>query len=143
MRYSFIALILIGLLLIGCASTAPLPATLNIVPPSPDVPPEIAAFSGKWEGKWWGFQDAILVVEKIDSKEAELILSYGLAQGFEPRYSYRTAEVANGPVLKCTAPNGDQLIFKIEQDVNELHGKVIEKKTGANFWMIFHKRKTK
>ncbi len=139
-----IFLILIGLMLTGCASTAPLPSTLNIVPPSPDVPHEIAAFSGIWEGQWWGFQDAILVVEKIDVNKAEILYSIGLAQGFEPRYFYQTGEVAEGPVIKFSDPNGDQMIIKMNKELNTLYGTYIEKKTGSNaVKLILHKRGTK
>lgn len=58
MRF-WIAIIVMGLLLvvplIGDAADAswhgvPLPKDLRIVAPDQDVPKEVAAFSGKWEG---------------------------------------------------------------------------------------------
>ena len=127
----------------GCASTAPLPATLNIVPPSPDLSPEIAAFSGIWEGQWRGFQDTILVVEKIDNNKAEVILSYGMTEGFEARYFYKTAEVSDGPVIRWTDPSGDQMIFKIDKDLDKIHGAFTEKKTGAIGRLLLYKRNPK
>ena len=132
-------IILFGLLA-ACASTAPLPATLNIVPPESDIPPVIAAFSGIWEGQWMGFQDAILVVEKIDKNKAVVILSYGLAEGFEPRYFYKTAEVTTGPAIKWVNPNGDEVIFKIDKKLNKIYGSVTEKRTGAIGKLLLYKR---
>jgi hypothetical protein len=143
MRNNFIALILIGLSLIGCASTAPLPATLNIVPPAPDVPLEIAAFSGVWEGKWWGYHESILVVEKIDRNKADVIYSLGLAQGFNPRYSYHTAQVSSGSAIEWTEPNGNKFIFKMDKGLNKIYSMLIEQKTGANYWAYFHRRMVK
>lgn len=58
---------------------APLPETVRIVPPNPDVPPELAAFSGKWVGRWDGELDHILVVEEVRSTHASVIYAYGAA----------------------------------------------------------------
>lgn len=143
MRYSFIVLVYIGLSFIGCASTAPLPATLNIIPPAPDVPPEIAAFSGIWEGKWYGYYESILVVEKIDNNKAEIIFSVGLARGVVPHYSYYTAQVSSGPSIEWTRPNGDKFIFKMDQKLNKIYGTYVEKKRGSNEWAFFHRRAVK
>ena len=35
----------------------PLPGEIEIVPPSSDLPPEVAAFFGRWEGNWEGDLD--------------------------------------------------------------------------------------
>ena len=140
-NYSFI-LVLFGTLLIGCASTAPLPETLNISPPSPDISQEIAAYSGIWEGKWNGYHESILVVEKIDYNKAEVIYSLGLVAGFSPRYSYYTAQVYPDSI-GWTAPNGDKFIFKIDKGLNNIYGTFIEKKTGANIRGYFNRRTVK
>jgi len=59
----------------------PLPRNINIIPPSADLPKEIAAFSGRWEGIWDSRElKSVFVVEKIDSKKAKIIYgwsSYG------------------------------------------------------------------
>jgi hypothetical protein len=140
MRYNFIVLILIGLSLIGCATTAPLPATLNIVPPAQDVAPEIAAFSGIWEGKWKGQLDSILVVEKINTETAEVILSIGKWFNVKSWYSYSTAKVLPGSAIEWTNPKGDKFIFTMDKGLNKIYGTLVEKKTGANFWAYFHRR---
>jgi hypothetical protein len=53
-----------------------LPEDLNIIAPDPSLPKELAAFSGKWEGKG-GSRDFFLIVEKIDQEKATLRLSNG------------------------------------------------------------------
>jgi len=121
----------------GCASTALLPATLNIVPPSSDIPTEVAAFSGVWEGRFWNGLDTKLVVEKIDNNEAKLIFSYGLYQGVEPSYFYQTANVTPEPSLVFIAPNGDKFEFKMDNNQKEIKLNLIEKKTGANLWALY------
>jgi len=54
----------------------PLPDDLNIVQPDPSLPKELAAFSGKWEGKGER-REFFLIVEKIDEEKATLRLSHG------------------------------------------------------------------
>ena len=54
----------------------PLPSDLNVVPPDSSLPKELAAFSGKWEGKS-GSREFYLVVEKIDQEKAIFLLSSG------------------------------------------------------------------
>lgn len=138
--WSLFLFLLVGCLafsFIGCASTAPLPVTLNIVPPASDVPPEIAAFSGIWNGQFWNGLETKLVVEKIDNNKAELIISFGLYPGHEPSYVYQTAKVSAGPVIKFTAPNGDTFEFKIDKSLKEIKLTLIEKRTGANLWAVY------
>jgi hypothetical protein len=71
--------------------TPPLPpeANANIISPSPDLPKEIAAFSGKWVGRtaisgaYTGggggknTEEVILVVEEIDYTKARIIYAWG------------------------------------------------------------------
>jgi hypothetical protein len=132
-----------GLSLFGCASTAQLPATLNIVPPSPDLPPEIAAFSGIWEGKWRGYTDVVLVVEKIDMQKAEIILSYGANYKHDSSYSYHTATISAGRAIEWTEPNGCKFIFEMDKGLNKINGFNIEKETGAKSWAYLHRRVVK
>jgi hypothetical protein len=52
----------------------------NIIPPGPDVPTEIAAFSGRWEGKASSYQSEwILVVEEITPPKAKVIWGWRAA----------------------------------------------------------------
>jgi hypothetical protein len=91
----------------GCAyipTPPPLPETLNIQTPSPDIPTEIASFSGIWEGKWGESLDTIIVIEKIDNQKAELIFSHGKLGNSgivgEASYASYTASVLPGPKLE-------------------------------------------
>jgi hypothetical protein len=69
------------------AVSAPLPADMKIIPPNSNIPPEIAKFSGTWEGIWCfrphkgparETRRAKLVVEEIISPEnVRLIYSWG------------------------------------------------------------------
>ena len=108
-KLSSLYFIIIFYCVIGCAyipTPPPLPATLDIQTPSPDVPPEIAAFIGIWEGKWGASLDTIIVIEKIDNQKARLIYSYGKLEGSgivgEACYAYYTASVVRGPRLEWT-----------------------------------------
>ncbi len=55
----------------------PLPADVKIIPPSSDLPPELAAFSKKWVGEWDGWRTTILVVQEITEKEVKVV--FGIA----------------------------------------------------------------
>ena len=62
----------------------PLPDDIKIVAPATDVPKEIAAFSGAWEGET-GFKPVVgaaLIVEEINSKEVKVIFCRGERSGF-------------------------------------------------------------
>ncbi len=121
----------------GCVtmfpSKPPLPEVLNIIPPSPDVPPEIAAFSGVWEGKWGAIQDTVIVIEKIDTKTAEVIISLGEVGGGEkvgiyPQniYRYVTAAVLPGPIIQWSIKGISQndcpctITLKLNKGLNNL-----------------------
>lgn len=58
-------------------ASVPLPEDVKIVKPRPDVPPEIAAFSGRWEGNWDRTLDVIIIVEEITNTEAKVIHAWG------------------------------------------------------------------
>ncbi|NOZ69776.1 MAG: hypothetical protein GXP46_11170 [Deferribacteres bacterium] len=119
----------------GCVAMSPakppLPAVINIIPPSPDLPPEIAAFSGVWEGKWGAVQDTVIVIEKIDAKTAEVLISFGEAErtGIRPQniYHYQTAAVLPGPIIQWKISNRDSrddcpctVTLKLNKELNRL-----------------------
>jgi hypothetical protein len=66
----------------------PLPQDIKIIPPSPDVPKEIAAFSRTWEGNWDGWLDAKFIVEEINSNQASIIYSWGDAPRWKTKKGY-------------------------------------------------------
>ena len=128
--------------IIACASTARLPENINIIPPSPDLPSEIAAFSGFWKGKWSGYQEIIIIVETINLKKARVIISHGMIEGYESRYFYRSFKVEDGPVLRIVYPNGDQMSLRLDENINILHSTFIENKTGAKWIADLYKQNT-
>lgn len=69
---------------IGIAQTppqlpVPMPPDLRIVPPSSDVSPERAAFSGIWIGRWDNVLDTGLAVEEITPPRVSAIYAWGVA----------------------------------------------------------------
>ena len=91
--------VLLALALTACATgsaNVPLPQTINIIPPGLDVPPELAAFSGKWEGWWQRGVDAVLIVNYIDSKRAEIIYAWGEDDYTQKGYIFCTATILKG-----------------------------------------------
>jgi len=81
--------------IIGCATSPPLPKTFSIVPPDSNVPSDLAAFSGMWEGKLGNHTDIIVIVERIDSNKADFIISFG---GRYNVYQYFTGVVAGSSI---------------------------------------------
>jgi hypothetical protein len=65
------------------ADEVPLPPKLTIVQPDSSIPPDVAAFSGKWVGGWDGRLSSVLVVQKINPADgkgrykAEVLYAWG------------------------------------------------------------------
>jgi len=91
-----VLMVLAGVSLCSCATTksltsVPLPEDVQIVPPDPNLPPEIKAFSGKWSGssEWQNRRnndgvDVILIVEKIiNEQQAMVVIASGDGRGWK------------------------------------------------------------
>ena len=102
-----------------------LPPEIEIVAPSNDVRPEIAAFSGKWEGLWDGGCYAVLVVEEIDNQKAKIIYAWG-EMGCEPTgkgFRWYIAKVSEGPPAKIEF--GERYLkftFEMKKDLKTIKG---------------------
>lgn len=100
---------------------APLPKEINLISPTADVAPELAAFSGIWLGTYeWTYyaenvrikRDVVIVVEKITANKLDLVFAFG-----EMRPYYRNNNVAwkrvsatfDPTTRKVTIPLGDPL----------------------------------
>lgn len=76
-------LMIIAVLACGCAlqsQNSPaldvfIPPHAPVISPSPDVPPHIAQLSGAWQGVWDDGTPSVLVVRRVDSKTADLLLA--------------------------------------------------------------------
>jgi hypothetical protein len=53
------------------ADEVPLPPKLTIIQPDSSIPPDVAAFSGKWVGVWDGKLSSVLVVQKINPADGK------------------------------------------------------------------------
>ena len=107
----------------------PLPEDLKIVAPAEDIPKEIAAFSGVWEGEWPVLgTEAVLVVEEINSKEARIIWAKGKLSGFyESPASYERATARVIPEkrqIKFAFGARTKFTFSIESNLEYIIGTV-------------------
>ncbi len=59
----------------------PIPRSLRILPPGPDVPRERAGLSGIWSGKWTGDRPLILAVEEINLQLNRVTVVYAWGRG--------------------------------------------------------------
>ena len=105
----------------------PLPEDLKIVAPAEDIPKEIAAFSGVWEGELPVFgTEAVLVVEEINSKEARIIWAKGKLSGFyesPARYERATARVIpEKRQIKFALGARNKFTFSIESNLEYIIG---------------------
>lgn len=100
----------------------PLPKNIKIVSPMPNVPIELAAFSGRWEGTWEGVRplDSILIVETIEPEKAKVIYAWGGPRGDYSRY---TAKIVSGtrPKLEFFSPYS-KFVFEMGEDLKAIHG---------------------
>jgi hypothetical protein len=108
-------------------STIPLPKDIEIRTPSPDLPREILAFSGKWKGSWQNTMDFILVITEINKEKAEVIYAYGDAPVWNIRrgYEYYSAKVITDkkPKIQFRSRFGSSwFIFEMEADLRTLKG---------------------
>ncbi|MBI2154227.1 MAG: hypothetical protein HYU24_11050 [Candidatus Rokubacteria bacterium] len=111
---------------------AAVPPNVRIVTPDSSVPPEIAAFSGKWVG-WWGPRalHSILVVQKIHPADAkgwhkvEAIYSRGtnLSFGYHaPEYGDHDGRIKDGELV--IEARGVVLRYRLAPDRRILQGEL-------------------
>jgi hypothetical protein len=58
------------------ATILPAPPEVHMTVPAADLPPEVAAFSGTWEGAWDNMLPSRLVVEEIDTESARVVFAW-------------------------------------------------------------------
>lgn len=104
-----------------------LPNDIKIIPPSPDLPKNIAAFSGKWVGRWGGGGiEMILVVEEIHDTWAQVVYSRGndpdtVAGHFRVRCKVISDPKPNIVVERDQVKSKGDLYFEVK-DSNTLEG---------------------
>ena len=121
-RIGFSCLLILVLFCFGSAMAAqvPLPRDFNIVPPSADLPKEIGAFSGRWEGTWDGLMETILIVEEIGPEKAKIIYAWADAPAWNVKQGYKRyiAEVISGgkTTLNFIADNKAKFVVELGAD---------------------------
>ena len=105
----------------------PLPDDIKIIACAKEVPKEIAAFSGVWEGKWTiDGVEAALVVEEINSKEAKVIYCRGEMKGFYevPAGYERYKAIVKSKNLQIEFGHGEKywFTFSMENNLNKIKG---------------------
>jgi hypothetical protein len=108
----------------GVASAAILPAPpeLRMTPPAADLPPEVAAFFGTWEGTWDGVLSSRLVVEEIDATSARVVYAWADdPQGrFKGGWSRIRAKILPGGALQWGSDV--KFVFKMAKDHRSIEG---------------------
>jgi hypothetical protein len=66
----------------------PLPNDVTVTAPGAEVRRNLAAFSGRWTGKWSGVLDSVFIVESIDNEHAEIIYAWGDAPQWNTQKGY-------------------------------------------------------
>jgi hypothetical protein len=101
----------------------PLPDDIKITPPAEDLPKDLAAFSGRWDGSWDFSMKAMFIIEYIDDKEAKIIYAwngypeYKIVKGFVRE----TAKVTPGSKPTIEWGDGTQFpkfVFKMNDKEN-------------------------
>lgn len=97
-----------------------LPKDINIVLPDPDVPADLAAFSGVWGGIW-DYQRRlpnVLAVEQIvmePTPHATVVYAWGNGSPAPPSY-YRVQAAFVGGTLYVAIPPGSRMTYRIRPD---------------------------
>jgi putative ABC transport system substrate-binding protein len=103
--------------------TVPGPPEVTMTPPAADLPPELAAYSGTWEGAWDNVLKSRLVVEHIDAEAARVVYAWAdHPQGwFKGGWARVRAQMLPGGKLQW----GDKVTFTFEmaQDRMSIEGK--------------------
>jgi hypothetical protein len=99
----------------GCATTGggsaslPVPPDIRFTAPASAVPPELAAFSGTWEGIWssaYGQLPSRLIVESIEKDSARVVYIWGDDPNgnFKAGWGRNRAKVIPGGKLEFGSP---------------------------------------
>ena len=139
MKKSFVLLLLVMIFVLTASlaqaapmpklkTDAPLPKEINIVAPTADVAPELAAFSGIWLGTYeWDYftdkvhvkRDVVIIVEKITENKLELVFAFG-----ETRPYYRSTQVAWKRVNGTFEPAIGKVIIQLADPLFPIPGSV-------------------
>jgi len=107
----------------GPGLPAPVPEGLQIVAPGPDAAPQAAAYSGQWAGIWSSNLQHVLVVERVEGRNAKLLYCHGTnASVQEPACTRATAAVGEDGVLRTKLSNGAEISYRTNADGRSVRG---------------------
>lgn len=117
-------LIVVGIVVSGYSSLPPAsPVEVQITPPKADVPPDVAAFSGVWEGEWNSRVPALLIIEQVRPTWATVLhfsSSHPDGQVYDRRERVK-ARVLPGGKLQWGVPG--RVVLEIAANGTTLQGK--------------------
>ena len=120
----FLSIILSAVIIGGAASTVTLPSPpeLRMTPPAADLPPEVTAFFGTWEGTWDGVLPSRLVVEEIDATSARVVYAWAddPKGRFKAGWSRVRAKILPGGALQWGSDV--RFTFKMAADRRSIEG---------------------
>jgi CubicO group peptidase (beta-lactamase class C family) len=92
---------------------------VTILPPEEGLPGELADLSGGWYGTWYASRDFAIIVEKIDSRNANLVYAWGPNKNSnsERAGSVRTVGRIDGSTIKFNLW-GDSGVLSLRSDGN-------------------------
>lgn len=133
-------------MLVGCETTqtarapAALPADVEIATPGDEVPADVAAFLGVWEGQWGSGLDGKLAVKSVTADgDATAIYAWGDSPGnFEAGRAEVKGEIRNGRLVLAEFPSGARAAYELQTD-GTLEG-TYTREDGAVFDGLFFKR---
>ncbi len=151
-RLIFIAGLALVLLMFGSvfgwreteiSKSVPLPKKIQIIQPSGDLPKEIAAFSGRWEGEWQEgsrLSKSVLIVEEISASKAKVIYGWAGYGNVKADYLPLTAKVIPGtkPKIEFSTQARD-FSFEMGEDLKSIQG-INRPKKGLNVPTITMKK---
>lgn len=105
----------------ACTIDTPFPPDLKITPAPADLPPELSAFSGVWEGTWDFGLPARIAVTQISGASAVIYYSYGATAHLRGGFDRYDAQVLPGNRLDL---RGGQLrfTFAMRDDLQAITG---------------------
>ena len=113
--------------LTSCATTdifsdVALPDKITITPPSSDVPPQLAGYSGKWKGIWGGELSHILIVEEITPPTATVIYAVGDSVRWRINRAFIgvKGKFQDDGSLYLELPNGARVAYRPRKDFQKL-----------------------
>lgn len=132
--------VVLALMLAGCAAqaaTIPGPPEVKITPPAAGLAPEVAAFSGIWEGAWDGTLPSRLGVESIDAESARVVYAWAdHPQGrFKGGWTRARAKVLPGGKLQWGSEV--KFTFEMTKDRMSIEG---EREQGGNISSVTMKK---